>query len=666
METARSKIPLEGAAIFIYSVLLLFFLQLLSDFVESIYTFGLLGTRIPVEIVSVLLFFSPVVLLVLPRELPESLLLILGEAALACRLVAGLLDTRGKMLVSGLGVGCFLVFFPLLLAGLGRRKAEGAGARLGGGLLVALGLSIFFRSANSGVDLSTQGGFQVIAWILGLAAGALLYHNYRQPCEPEAAENPAKPAGLFNIAALSIGIVAAWVLLYFAFASPNVIARWTGDSYLLVVGLLATGLALYTLLLAGRMAWFERLPLYGLLAWNLLFVLALFLAIRLNQFGFPQSEGAYPLFAPPVSAWQYLALALALLLSPVILLDFSLFCEALVAMRPATKTLGAGFSLAALFLLLMVFAQVFTSVYDYIPLLGPPLRDRFWLVYLLAGLALALPVLFVRAETLKTTLRVGELSEMKALPGVAIVLGLASIAAVLTTASRPAAAVNSTALRVLTFNIQQGYSADGQKNIRGQLELIRSLDADVVGLQETDTNRISGGNSDIVRYFADRLDLYSYYGPKTVLGTFGIALLSKYPIQNPHTFYMYSPAEQTATIEAQITAGNRTFNIFVTHLGNGGPLVQQEAVLKEGMGKPNLILMGDFNFRPNSEQYQLTTQVLEDAWLVKWPQGIDRIGRNKSAEIDHIFVTPGMDVIEARYLTGPDSDHPALAIDIRP
>jgi len=48
----------------------------------------------------------------------------------------------------------------------------------------------------------------------------------------------------------------------------------------------------------------------------------------------------------------------------------------------------------------------------------------------------------------------------------------------------------------------------------------------LIGLQESDTNRISGGNSDIVRYFADRLDLYAYYGPKVVPGTFGIALLA--------------------------------------------------------------------------------------------------------------------------------------------
>ena len=45
--------------------------------------------------------------------------------------------------------------------------------------------------------------------------------------------------------------------------------------------------------------------------------------------------------------------------------------------------------MAALFLLLMVFFHVFTTVYDYVPVIGPLFRDRFWFVYLLAGLGMA-------------------------------------------------------------------------------------------------------------------------------------------------------------------------------------------------------------------------------------------------------------------------------------
>ena len=101
--------------------------------------------------------------------------------------------------------------------------------------------------------------------------------------------------------------------------------------------------------------------------------------------------------------------------------------------------------------------------------------------------------------------------------------------------------------------------------------------------------------------------MYSYYGPKTTTGTFGIALLSKFPIEGAHTFFMYSTAEQTAAIQAQITVNGKTYNVFVTHLGNDGPTVQLQDVLKRVDGLPNVVLMGDFNFNPSTAQYGLAT-----------------------------------------------------------
>jgi endonuclease/exonuclease/phosphatase family metal-dependent hydrolase len=247
------------------------------------------------------------------------------------------------------------------------------------------------------------------------------------------------------------------------------------------------------------------------------------------------------------------------------------------------------------------------------------------------------------------------------------VVGLAavfSVAGVSFNSAKPGSAPEGDRLRVLTYNIQQGYSADGQRSYAGQLELMRQVNVGLIGLQESDTNRIAGGNADLVRYFADRLDLYSYYGPKTVNGTFGIALLSKYPLRNPRTFYMYSSGEQTAGIAAQVEVSGRTFNVYVTHLGNGGPLIQQQQLLSDIKGKANVIAMGDFNFEPGSEQYILTAKMLADAWMVKWPSGGDDSGYNPADRIDHIFLSPNLNVLDARHLTGPQSDHPVVWAEI--
>lgn len=131
-----------------YGILFLFFFQLLSDFVAAVYAFGLLGTSIPPEIVIVLVLFTPVVLLFLRNGLGVR-----GQAALVILiLVAGwieiTLDTRGRMLVAGIGAGSFLVLLPSLLFDHGRRGDAARAADVGIGASLGLALSICFRAWN--------------------------------------------------------------------------------------------------------------------------------------------------------------------------------------------------------------------------------------------------------------------------------------------------------------------------------------------------------------------------------------------------------------------------------------------------------------------------------------------------------------------------------------
>ena len=476
--------------------------------------------------------------------------------------------------------------------------------------------------------------------------------------------------GFSRFLGLSLGLTSVYILLYFAFNSPSVIARWTGANYLLVLALLVLAQTAFAVMLAARPQTLMIPRPAALWAANLLFVLSLLLTVLAHQIRFPSAPGGYPLPEPPVSGLAIMPLVLTLTLSPTLLWDALLIFQALLASQggessqmsgiPSFRTLALAFSLASLYLLVMIFAQVFTTVYDYIPVVGPFFRDKSWLVYLVPGLGL---LIGLRAARLSPRPQ-ASFSRAPSFAAAVCLAGLFSLAAALINTPRPPAPVGKASLRVLTYNIQQGYSAEGQRSYRAQLEALRQANPDIIGLEESDTARISGGNADLVRYFADRLRLYSYYGPKTVTGTFGIALLSKYPIQNPRTFYMYSKGEQTAVIEAQIIAGGKTYNVFVTHLGNGGPLVQQEQVLEEVGQQPDVIAMGDFNFEPSGEQYRRTTARLADAWMLKWPQGADDQGYNPTKRIDHIFVSPGIQVVDARHLLSPASDHPAVVVEI--
>jgi len=637
-----------------FSLTFLIFFQLTSDFIESIYTFGLLGTNIPPEIVSIVLFFSPLVLLLFRQRLPLRAALVLGGVAALLRGLELVLDPGGKMLASGLGVGILLVTFPILLSNL-TRKAPASTLEMGTGLASALAISVLLRTLGTGSDISLL--LPWISWLLCAVLIGLAVLLLRENFTPEPEEETVKPR-FCPAAALSSGFLGALLILYFAFISPTVLSRWSSVDYRLILLTLGVAWSIFAALLTGdRIRQISR-PL--LAVWNVLFLLAGTAAILINQVRFPAEAGGFPLYQPDLSWAAQIPIFILLLLSPVIGMDFILLTGEFTRRRPTTRQLGGGFTIAALVFLIVVLAQVFTTVYDYIPVVGPWFRDRFWLVFLFAGLTLTVPLFWARQRTIP-----GPQPVLRQLffPLVLSALVVSVVSAVITE-PRPEVNRKPVTLRVVTYNIQQGYDQVGKRAYQQQLDVIRSLQPDLLGLQESDVARFSGGNGDVVRTFAEGLNMYAYYGPKTVTGTFGIALLSRYPLENPQTFFMYSVGEQTAAISAQVTVNGVSYHVLVTHLGNGGPIIQQQQVLDELAGKQNIIAMGDFNFRPSTEQYALTTRTLDSAWVLAGSPLT--AGLDPERLIDHIFVSPGTEVKSAEYIVSSVSDHPGLLVEISP
>jgi endonuclease/exonuclease/phosphatase family metal-dependent hydrolase len=243
------------------------------------------------------------------------------------------------------------------------------------------------------------------------------------------------------------------------------------------------------------------------------------------------------------------------------------------------------------------------------------------------------------------------------------------IGAFLTMASPPLTTPGAS-MKVMTYNIQQGYNEFGEWAFDAQLDVIRAEDPDILALQESDIARISGGNADIVRFIADRLDLYSYYGPKVVVGTFGLALLAKYPIENATTFYVYSEGEQIACVQAEVRVGATTYNLFVAHPAGPGRVTQQQQMLSRITGKSDVIFLGDFNLEPYEEAYNITVAGLNDSWEIANSQitgdlPVNWASRFPSGRIDHIFVSSGTMILSCKYFGGSSSDHPAALVEIQ-
>ncbi len=640
---------------------MLFFLQLVVDFIETIYAIELLSLSLDENVLFVLFLFSPILLILFRDTANKMILMLSGGGVIIMRIFEPFLTLHLKLIVSGLGVGCFLIFLPVYFRFKQDFEEESTSFSLGLGLVLAVAFSVLFRTLGSGSDLSTLGDFQIIGWIFALIGLVMLLgflltmkEVIIQSYEQETHQNTP----LFHTKTFltSLGLISIFNMIYFSISSPTVIARWTESNYGLITVLIAVLLSGFGILILLKTQLLAQLQPWMIWVWNALFIVVMSYSLIVHQLLYPRSLESFPFYAPDVFIVPYITLLFMLLLSPILLIDFILLSRTLLNIKPSLKTLSMAFTSSSIFFLLMLFAHIFTTTYDYIPLIGPLFRDKFWIVYFIIGAVIAITSFLLIKERIyikeKTISRNPVFFSC-----LFIIIVLSTVSGIFITSPRPIIPSIPTSLKIATYNIQQGTSEQGIKNLEGQLALLNEIDADIIGLQESDIARISGGNADAVRFFADRLNLFSYYGPKTVAGTFGIALLSKFPIQNLRTFYMYSQGEQTATIEAEVKIGARIFTIYVTHLGNGGPLIQQQNIL-ENLVDQNVILMGDFNFEPYSEQYNLTISVLNDSWFLSFSATVVGNDFDVSERIDHIFVSSGYNILTSQFIVSNDSDHP--------
>jgi endonuclease/exonuclease/phosphatase family metal-dependent hydrolase len=654
----RKALDSRPAGMALDAILMFALLSALTLFVEATYVFGLLGTDIPPEIVYVLFLLSPFLLLLRPRLVDSRLLAIAaGGLGLVCWAACLPLGTRARMLLSGASCGLLLVSLVCRVRQLGRSSGEHA-ASIGSGVL----LSALFRAFRSGNLLTSEGwSLAACATLAALGIALLVLRGTERAALPEVSAHSHRSLRSLG---MSLGLTGALLIVYLGLSSPAVIARWGGVSYVAVMAVELGAAFLFFAAWVGFPDLAARLPRSLLLLWNLLFFAALACTLRLQQPTYGPIS-SYPVTASSPGALGSVLFWAALVLSPVIYADFGLLAAALRAEQPTPRGFVRGFAAGSLFLLLFAFCQVFTTVYDYIPVVGPAFRDRFWLVMAFPVVPLALAVVLLRRARSADPATRRALARW--LPAAAIVAASTVLVAALSGA-HPARADDRGSLRILTYNIQQGNSSSGEKSFQEQMELMRAVSPDILGLEETDTARAAGGNSDLVRFIADGLGMYSCYGPPPESGTFGVALLSRYPIRDARTFYLPSRGEQAAAIEARIAVGGRALRVIVTHLDNDGALPQQLLIIDsavDGMkAGETVVLMGDLNFRTTTEQYRRTTAVLEDAWERSAERTVDPGAPDPATRIDHIFVTPGTNVRSARYLPRGLSDHPALLAEI--
>ncbi len=130
----------------------------------------------------------------------------------------------------------------------------------------------------------------------------------------------------------------------------------------------------------------------GLMIGLVLFVVMLFAGIQGFIPSFPKDPTGYPFRAKVANEGVVVPFFIMLMLSPLLFAGIQHLLAAMLARRPSLRQLAGAFTLASAFLLMAILAHIFTTTYDYIPVIGPFFRNRFAWVYLMVGLVFLIGV----------------------------------------------------------------------------------------------------------------------------------------------------------------------------------------------------------------------------------------------------------------------------------
>ncbi|GGV91569.1 metal-dependent hydrolase [Streptomyces gelaticus] len=246
-------------------------------------------------------------------------------------------------------------------------------------------------------------------------------------------------------------------------------------------------------------------------------------------------------------------------------------------------------------------------------------------------------------------------------------------------------------LRVATYNIHAGAGMDNVFDLDRQTAELRSLDADVIGLQEVDVHWGTRSQwRDLASELAERLGMQVSFAPVYSLDPetpgaprreFGVAVLSRYRIVSAenHEITRLStqvpnpvPAPAPGFGEVVVRVKELPVHVYVTHLDyRADPSVRsaQVADTRRIMAEDQTserspvrqILLGDFNAAPAAPELAPLWQELTDAD----PGGPTYPAQDPVQRIDYVAVSKdSVRVRDAAVAETLASDHRPVVADL--
>lgn len=246
----------------------------------------------------------------------------------------------------------------------------------------------------------------------------------------------------------------------------------------------------------------------------------------------------------------------------------------------------------------------------------------------------------------------------------------------------PALDATGAELTIVSFNIRAGTDLKRQPSLDRVAALLDTLGADIVLLQEVDQGTDRSGGVDQLAELRRMTGLHGIFGRAIDFdgGEYGLGILSRWPMADSAVVPLAArlprdladPAyEPRITLIAMVATPWGELAVFNTHLNTGaGTYRRQELVgllaeVHRRAGTDGTVIVGgDFNAIPDSDEIAATLFALRDAWsLCGAGEGLTYPSDSPVRRIDYLFLR-GADCATAHVPSTTISDHRPLVVRV--
>ena len=634
----RHKVTDELAFLGLGAVTVVFGLQVLRMFIVllGVYLRQIedVGT-ITLGVVALLVFASGLLAPLLRRGLGQRNTLMLTSGGLGLVRVTEQLVSSPPVDValSIAGTVLFLWFIPTFVQDLQARHA-GGGSLLPFPILVGISSDTAIKGMFGTIDTSWVDGAAphvLIAVLVACQWALLLRSTIHRPEEP----GPHAPVSAASLLVLGPAIALEFILFQ-NLAQQTAIIHWPQP-------------AVFTWIIAANLA-------------------GIAVAASVTSRGRPISP--FVLFVPGallvllvIEEYSGFLAALALLAGQIIL---SLFIGAALtsSSRPEATSFnrvsawsGAGLILFVLF--------IFTHYASYEVNLLVPAKA----VLPIAAALVVLPVLIVNLRPHGHALPT-RFKWVFLLP--ALLLLFLPLARFMTWEDVPAVTGDGLPVRVMSYNIHQGFDVEGVLGMEALARVIEAQDPEIVALQEVSRGWVINGATDTLVWLSQRLDMDYVWGPAAD-SAWGNAVLSRFPVLGVQNIAMPNNDDirlDRGFLAVDIDIGNgEALRVLATHLHAG----DSEGIFREPQirsitgfwnGADRTVLLGDLNAQPDDpEMLYLARAGMLDAFLISGAQGAGFTSEsdNLRQRIDYIWISPDLNARDFAVTQSLASDHLPIA-----